>query len=318
MRIKNLYLSQKIKFIILSLFLIVILLLPIFSIATNRSKIYVDASVNSSGDGSSSHPYKKIGEALKHAGKKNQVFVRKGTYRENIEIPGGVQVVGADKEKVVIQADEDDRSVVLMNNKSELVKVTVRKGKHGIKINSGDRASINKCVIKDNDQAGIFIMKGSADKDDRVVIKDTKIKNNGKSGIFSDKRKVVLIDNEIYENDGDGIYLSDIATFAWIEDNDIHNNSKSGVVGRLDGSNIFITKSKIHNNKREGIQIESFGRTGYVEIKNSKINNNKNFAVAKVHRANSSKNVWSGMKFIGNNIFQGNGKGAISAIMTIL
>lgn len=315
MSTKSLNLSQKNKLGILAVILLLFLVLPIFSMATSRTKIYVDASVSTSGDGSSSRPYKTIKEALKKANKKNQVFIRKGTYKENIEIPEGVQVVGVDRDDVKIEATNKNNSVVLMNNKSELVKVTVRKGKNGVKVNPGDRASINKCIIRDNDKDGVVIQDGKVNKDDRVVITNSTIKDNGRAGIFANKRKVVLMDNEIYGNDGDGVNLDD-SMFAWVKDNEIRNNSKTGLTAKLDGSDIFIVSNKIKNNRKDGIQVETFGKSGNMEIQKNKITGNGGSAIVRIQRGNFPKTAWAGLKIFANNVYANNGKIAVPPVIS--
>lgn len=302
--------------IIGSILLLVVFVLPVLVLARQDEKIYVDAEASGAEDGSSGHPYKTIGKALNKADDNTEIHIAAGTYKENIEIPKGVEVYGSDKNDVIIQAKNDDEPVVVMKNKTKINKVTIKKGKHGIKVKEDSRASIIKCVIKDNDKDGIRISGGKADKKKEVSITDSVIKNNGRTGIFSETRRIVIMDNEITDNESDGIDLA-AGTSAWIRGNLVKNNDGSGMKLILDSSNIWTKNNTYYGNEREGVEVNGFGKAGRIDLNKSKFYKNERYGIAKVQRGNFSSSIWNGFTVQNNNKYWMNKIGDISKIIFI-
>lgn len=294
--------------------LIAVCVLPFFTFAHTK-KIHVDADAKGEMDGSSDHPYKKIGDALKHAKKGTEIDVAKGIYDESIVIPKGVTVVGSDKYDVVIDGNKN-KSVVEMEDNSKLIKVTVKDGRYGVEVGKNDEALILKCSIKENEKGGIKINGGAVDKKDGVSIIESEINSNDGVGIYAEKRKIVLMDNQIMKNDHDGVII-EAGSNAWIERNYFNKNEGSGIKMTLDGSSITVKKNKIRGNLREGIEINAFGAKGSINIFNSKFWENKRYAIARVLRGNASSAVWSGVKTSVGNTFWATGIGNVSPIIRV-
>lgn len=309
-------LKQINRTVLVSATIIVLLLMPLLSLAGKETKLYVDDDASGNEDGSSSHPYKTIGEALKHADKDTKINIRKGTYKENVEIPNGVELIGSDTDAVIIKADDKDRAVVKMNNDTKLMRVTIKDGEQGIKVKEGDKALIYKCEIKDNDENGIYIEAGEKSKKEEVSILKSKIKDNGRSGIFTQGRKVVIEDSEISGNKSDGIDLGS-GTKAWIEGNEIRDNRGSGLKIELDGAEVSTDKNLISNNKREGIEVNLKWKSGSVNLKGDQIKRNSNFGISRVQRASVNQSLWNGLS-VGNSVsFLENGKSNVSHIFKL-
>lgn len=297
--------------------LIFAFILPIISFAGD-DKIFVDGDYDGVEEGTASQPYKTISKALKNSDSNTKVIVEKGTYKENIKIPKGVEVHGVDRNDVIIKADDDDDPVVEMKDDTKISKVTIRGGKVGIKVGRDhEDISIVKCIIKDNDKDGIKLEKGSTSKKDAVSITESKIKDNGKSGIYSKKRRVVLMDNEIYDNDRDGVDL-EAGVSAWIQNNEIRDNEGSGMKFTLDDSKIWTKGNKIKNNDHEGIEIKAFGEEpGRIDISKSDFKRNDNYGVARVQEGYVPRHFWDSLTFDDRNTFIENKLGAISSIIQI-
>lgn len=302
--------SIKKKEVIASLLLLAILILPVFSFA-GTSKIYVDKDASGKQDGSLKNPYKTITQALKKANDNDEVHIASGTYRENIEIPSEVKVYGSDKDKVIIEAKDDDEEVVALNNKSLIDGVTIRGGKYGVEVNENDKASIIKCIIKNNKKDGIYIEKGSVEDKKKVSIIETEIEKNGRSGIFSEKRRLVIIDNFIHDNDSDGIDIA-AGSSAWIEGNKMKENDGSGMKVVLDGSEIWTKNNTFYDNNREGLEINAYGNAGRVDINKSKFYKNDRWGIAKVQKGQFPVSVWNGATVQDNNLFWENKTGNVS------
>lgn len=295
--------------------LLAIFVMP-FVILADGKKIYVDDNASGTQDGTSGHPYKTISVALKHADEDTEVHIAAGTYKENIEIPEGVEIFGENKDTVIIEAEDDDEPVIDTSDHNKINKVTVKKGKYGIEVGKDDKVSIIKCTIKDNDKDGVRIKEGKVDDKHKVSITDSEIRNNGWSGIYSEKRRIVLINNDIHDNDGDGIDL-EAGTKAWIDQNKVKNNDGSGLKVTLDGSSIWTDDNSFSENEREGVEVNTYGGTGIVDIKDNHIHDDDRFGIARVQRGYFPANIWNGLVIHSDNIFYGNKYGNVSHIVIV-
>jgi pectin methylesterase-like acyl-CoA thioesterase len=308
--------SQKTKAEIAGgILLLTIFVFPLLLLAKG-DKIYVDDDASGTQNGSSNHPYKTISQALKKAGKHDEVHIRPGVYEENIEIPEGVDVYGSGENEVILKASDDDEPVVKMNHKTTINKVTIKDGKDGIKVGRDDRVSIIKCVIEDNKRNGVNVREGDIEDKRKVSVTESVIKDNGSAGIYSEKRRIILIDNEITENDGDGIIL-EAGAKAWLEGNSVKDNEKSGMKFTLDGSEIWTKNNTIRDNKREGIEINAFGGSGRIDINKSKMYKNGRYGIARVQRGFFSSSAWNGFIVQDDVKFWDNGFGSLSNIIVI-
>ncbi|EKD46946.1 MAG: hypothetical protein ACD_67C00006G0001, partial [uncultured bacterium] len=204
-----------------------------------------------------------------HADKNTDVHVAKGVYVDNIEIPKGVRIFGSDENDVIIRAKSKKKVVVSMKDNTEINKVTIEKGNEGIWVKEDASVSIIKTIVKDNKETGIRIASGSTKKKEAVNITDSVIKDNGRAGIFSQKRRLVLINNEISSNESDGVDIAK-GSSAWIEDNKFKDNDGSGLKLTLDGSDIWTKSNSYRDNKHSGIEINAFGAAGRVDINKSR------------------------------------------------
>jgi len=297
--------------------LIVALMFPGVSFAGTED-IYVDADASGTQDGSSNHPYETIGDAIDEADNidgKVEIHVASGTYKENIVVPKKVKIVGNDKKKVIIKAD-DDKIAVKLNHKSEILKVTIKGGKYGVTIDDGDRALIKDCIIKNNRKDGIKVKKASVKDKYIATIEDNKIYDNGGSGIYSEKRQLSIVNNEIINNDGDGIDIEG-GSSAWIYKNHVKDNDKSGLKLTLDGSNIWTKNNTYRDNGREGIEVEAYGGSGRVDINKSKLYKNERYGIARVQRGSFASSVWNGLTVQEDTTFWENVLGTLSGVVRV-
>lgn len=299
-----------------SILLILVFVLPIVSLA-GTTKIHVDAGASGKEDGSNSHPYKNLREALKHADKGDEIHIKSGKYKGNIEVPEKVKIFGEDRDKVVIEADDNGYETVDLNHGSELNKVTVKGGNYGVRVGKNDRASIVNCVIKDSRKHGVLIEEGKSDDKYKVSISKSLIENNGRKGIYSAQRRLVLIDNIITGNGNDGAEIEAFSR-AWLEGNKFKDNKGSGLKMTLDGAYIWIKGDSFTKNKREGIEVNAYGQAGTIDIRKSKIANNDRWGIARVQRKNFPAAVWNGLNVQENTELFANEFGNISHLFLII
>lgn len=316
MKEANKALSKRKMEIMGGLLLVAVVVLPFFTFAGSRKDIYVDGSKKGEEKGTQEKPYHTISEALAHSNGRTDVHVAKGVYSDNIEIPKGVRVFGTSQHEVIIRAKKSNKVVVSMKDDSEINKVTIEKGREGIWVKEDAEVSIIKTIVRDNDKDGIKIGKGSIKKDDPVIITDSLIENNGRAGIYSQKRRLVLIDNEITKNESDGMDIASGAS-AWIENNRIKDNDGSGMKLTLDQSNIWTKSNTFRDNDHGGLEVNANGGEGRIDINKSKFLENKTFGVARISRNAGADKTFNGLTIQDNNVFEMTKLGTVSPIMNL-
>lgn len=297
---------------------IALLTIPTFVFSSHKHEIFVDDDASEDQDGSSSHPYKTIDEALDHADGKTEIHVAKGEYEENIKIKKDVKIFGAGKDKTVIKADDNDEPVVFMKDDTELTDVTVKGGKDGVRIDDHAEASIIDCRIKDSRDDGIHIEHGDVKEAEKVVISESEIKDNKRAGIYSETRRLVIIDNEIVDNKSDGIDVAG-GSSAWIAGNYIARNDASGLNLKIDGSNIWTKHNQVRYN-HNGLAVYFYGGAGKINLEKSKIVNNDNYGISKFQKFSLAvdNGLWKKYLTIAPDAeLWGNAKGLISGITQI-
>ncbi len=296
--------------------LLAVFLAPFFSRAEESKKIYVDCNSSFTQDGSVAHPYQTISQALSQAKENTEVHIADGVYRENIVIPKGVQVYGDNRDKVIIKADDDDNPTVSMKDQTRLDGVTVEKGEHGIYIQENKKVSIVDCRVVNNRKDGIYIEESQTNKRYLVSISKTIIENNGRAGIYSEKRKLSVTESLIQNNEGDGAIFQE-GSKVWLYKNIFKKNEKSGLKLVLDNSQIWSKKNTYRQNKREGIEINAYGKPGIIDIGNSRIHNNGRWGIARIQRENFSETIWKGFNVQTDTRYWENGSGDFSEIIKI-
>lgn len=261
--------------------------------------IYVDGNSTGKMDGSSKHPYDSIQKAIDKASNQENkaVFVRSGVYRENIDIWEDVEVVGEDREEVIIKAKDDDKEVAKMHDDSILRNVTLKDGKRGIEVGGGDEATIKNCVIKDNEKDGIKVKSAEVEDKNEVDIRENIIEKNGWNGIYSETRKIVIKDNEITKNGADGIEVLS-GSEALVEDNKLRENDGDGLKLTLDNSEIWVDDNTFYDNGREGLEVRVEGGRGMIEVKSSKFYKNDRFGIARIEIRPFDNSHWETDLFI--------------------
>lgn len=244
--------------------------------------IYVDRDNKGKEDGSHDHPYRSIDKALGKAKKGSTVFVAKGRYKTNVTIPRDVRLVGGKSTGDVIIEGDNDKPTVTMKEDAEIKKITIKGGRHGIRVEDGAEAKIIEVVIKDSVRDGIHIDKGSTAKKDEVYIEKVEIKDNRMAGIFSEKRSVVILDTDIVRN-GDGLdFVAEVK--AWVKDTRINDNRGSGLKLVMDGAAFWSRDVSIRRNGREGVEVNAYGAAGKIGLKEAVILGNGRYGIAKVVR----------------------------------
>jgi len=306
------------KEVFVGFFLVCIIALPVFVFGGSQV-IFVDKDAQGTEEGTSENPYHSISRALDHAKSGAEVRVKNGEYKENITLPKNVKLVGDSnkRDKVVIKAKNEDRPTVTMKDQSELSYVTVKEGRHGIRIVEDAKAHLYNVVVKNSNRDGIHIDSAKTDKRHRVFLDTVEVTKNDRAGIFSEKRFIVLINSYITLNKSDGVDFA-MGTEAWLEKNSFSGNKGSGLKLVLDDSEIWSKSNNVRNNGREGVEINAYGATGNIGFKKATFFNNGQYGIARIARTSSAMNTFGGLQNgtgVNENHIEGNKKGDISPIV---
>lgn len=185
---------------------------------------------------------KEIFKALRLAQVGDTVFVRSGTYHENLVLPDGVVLRGEDMLKTVINGSRRG-PVIIAGNNSIIENLTIQNGLVGVLCKNA-AAVIQRNLILDNKGTGIhalialpqiknnIIMRNKwtgifceAAKSLNTAIENNVILENGYAGIHCANNTQVLIRNNIlYDNGEYGIYCDKQAKPSRIIYNNIYKN----------------------------------------------------------------------------------------------
>jgi hypothetical protein len=308
------------KGILLGATLIALAVSP-FLVFGGREVIHVDSKASGMEDGSRSHPYDTISEGLDHADDGDEVEVEKGTYEENITLPKGVWLYGAggDRDDVVIKANHDDKPTVEMKHDSKLSDVTVRGGRHGVRILEDSKARLYDVRVTKSNRDGIHIDSAEVSKKRRIVLDKVEVEKSDRSGVYSEKRSITIIDSTIHDNGGDGVDLAS-GTHAWLEKSDFNSNRGSGAKLVLDGASIWSKNNNFKKNGREGIEVSSFGGQGTIEFKKAEVSGNGRYGVARLGKTAKGMQMFGNLSFgigINGSIISGNALGNLSPVLWV-
>jgi len=254
---------------------------PVVVLGGSKS-IYVDKDNKGSQDGSKDHPYSTIGKAVKKAKGSTVIYVAKGTYKENITLPKNTKLVGGKKTGDVVIKGDNDEPTITMKDDTEINKITVSGGRHGIRVEEYAEAKIIDMVVKDSARDGIHIDRGTLAKKDQVFIEKSSIRSNRLAGIFSEKRTLIVLETDIEKN-GDGVDLV-AGVKAWFDQSRILDNRGSGFKLVLDGASFWAKDTSIRRNGREGVEVNAYGATGTIGFKKSTVIDNGRYGLAKAAR----------------------------------
>jgi len=306
------------KEILMGLTLIILVVLPVIAFGKS-GVIYVDDDAKGKQDGSSSNPYKTISKALDKAKKGDEVRVYNGTYDENITIPSGVEVISVrgNREKVIIKSDNNDKPTVTMKDGTRLTRVTVKGGRHGVRVVEDAKATIYNVIIKDSKRDGIHADKARNEKSKQLVIDKVQIHDNELAGIYSEKRRISITSTDIWSNKLDGIDVEAGANI-WMEGSKSNANGGSGLKLEIDGSSVWTKNNSFRYNGRDGIEVSGSGAGGTVSIKDAKLIQNGGYGIARLARSAQANKSFDGIKQgvdKSTNTFDKNAKGDFSPIL---
>lgn len=297
---------------------------PVFVFATSYD-VYVDAS-NDSGteDGSQANPYNTITEgivmALGNDKDDRKVYVANGQYREQVKIEEDVELYGQSKNDTIIYGKDDDDDefsyAVKMKDDSKIKDFRVKYGKTGILVDEDAKATIEDCKIKKFDKIGIEVLGADRNNKKLFTIKDSEVYDGDGKAFYIRKRKIDIRDNEIHNNEEEGIDLRSKVK-GKIYDNEIYDNGESGIEFEMREAKLKIKDNDIEDNSGSGINAQYRGKNKtakYVYIEDNKIEDNSDFGIrcSRPQGGTPPVDYFSKPFSLSENVFEGNGDGIFS------
>ena len=224
------------------------------------------------------------------------IYVKSGTYHENVTINKSITLLGADKETTIIDGDASDDVVSIVADEVTVSGFTLQNSgtngfsacDSGIDIRSNyNTISRNKII---NNWCGINFYQSSNNKITGNII------SANEHGIFSFSlvENNFISKNDIIDNNCYGIYFVNNSNYNTISFNTIENNSAGITI--LDSSNNEILENAIINNNGSAVDLTVL--CNYNLISNNIIAHNNGNGIELPH---SSYNTISGNTIIDNN-----------------
>jgi hypothetical protein len=256
--------------------------------------IYADADASGTEDGSSDHPFKKIQDALDEArDEERDVYVRAGEYEENLKVWEGIKLQGSDQDEVEIKADDDDDPVIKMYDDTEIRGLTLKDGQYGVLVNDGSNAYVEDCKIIDNDDDGIYAEKSETKNDEKLEVYNSTISDNGWNGIYLEEKKFSIKNNEIFDNDKDGVEFKK-GSEGVFEKNRVKHNDGVGLRATIDGSEIYVKNNTFRDNDKSGMEVRAEGAEGLIIVNfKNKFYKNEDFGIVRVEENPFQASQWN-------------------------
>jgi len=165
--------------------------------------IYVDDDAPPGGDGSLEHPFRTIEEGIDASSNGDTVFVFEGKYYEHIRINTSIDLIGEDKDLVIIDGGGYDSVVFIKSNRVNVTGFTIQNGGffNFPMLNAaiycvGDECTITDNIIKDNLYNGILLYNSS-----NSILTENIIKDNIFGLYFLAINNCIISNNVIIKNE---------------------------------------------------------------------------------------------------------------------
>ncbi len=230
---------RKLTLFFLSLAMLFSFIVIVIEIAprVDAPTIYVDDDNTGIEDGSQTHPWNTIQEAVNAAQPGDTVYVYNGTYNEHVIINKPLNLVGASRDNTTIDAGGSGDAVKPTVDWVNITGFNLTGAGSGDEEAGVDLYGVSHCRIINNTVSfsgkhGINIRMSAGNH----IIKNNKVISNNVNGIYLwHSRNNVITDNNMSGNMG-GAYLG-FSEYNTITCNNIWNNSGNGITLMISSNN---------------------------------------------------------------------------------
>jgi len=236
--------------------------------------------------------YPTIQEAINKANNGDTVYVRQGTYFENIVVNKTISLVGENKSMTVINGNKTGTTISVKALNATIEEFTITNGTNGgLVISDAGGIIVRNNVIINNlgpkypsyfSGAGMVVHNSI-----NCLVSRNLVKFNDKTAIKIGSSHKIIIDNNTIQNNGEGISISGSTNCKLRQNTIIGDNSNFGVSGwglssyihDIDPSNTINGKPIFYLVDKHDLQMEplTFPEVGYLALINSTNVTVKNF-----------------------------------------
>ena len=274
---------------------------------------YVDKSYDGSQDGSKEKPFTNISDAINADDSDAKIFIKKGTYGENIVIGKGIDLYGENRSKVLLSGK------IEMEDNSSINDLTITDVATAVLVGHDASAQINSCTIKKFGKIGVEVLSGNG----KIAIKNSSIYGGQGKGIYIELgRKIEISGNDIYGNKEEGIDVR-AKVNGVIKNNNIHDNGESGIEIIIGSSDVLISGNDIKKNGASGIASQFYQETkkiGAISINANTIAKNKKYGLdcALPSGGKPDSSYWGDSINLIENDMEANGMRSVSSFCHII
>ena len=259
--------------------------------------LYVDDD-NTAGpwDGSKENPYQSIQEAIDEAYDGWTVYVKNGTYNENIIINKTVNLDGENPDTTVIDGSNQGIVVYVQAPNVRITGLTIQNS-GSKRLDSGIRTlsldtnfTLKNCILQNND-VGLYLNCGDFETftgAENIVENNTITKNS--IGIFTVwVEKNTIQNNKIYDNLEHGVEM-EASRYSTLKNNEIYDNGGVGILmhGVCDESQIL---GNLIENNSQGILLKDTDKCKISD--NNFVNNDEQASFVRSRGNRWTGNYWS-------------------------
>ncbi len=238
--------------------------------------------------------YSTIQEAVNHANPGDTIYVRNGTYLENIVVNTSISLIGENRSTTIIDGNFTGTVLNIAANNVKVVGFTIQESGNypnssiyisegttgtnitgniiarssiGIRLNSSTLSTICQNIIRENSVYGVLLHSSSNN-----TILDNYITHNDNAIYAKNSLNNTIIENEIINNQYHPIWLEDLCNYNVVSENNMKGNGE-GLWLWISCSFNVISKNNVVDNGFFGIGLYNYCENNIVE-KNNITNNN--------------------------------------------
>jgi parallel beta-helix repeat protein len=274
---------------------------------------YVDIEAKETGEGTKDEPFEDIKEAMEELeGKKGEVYIKDGTYKDSFTIPEGIELIGQGRSTVKISGQ------ITMQNNTSLRNLTLIGSSIPITVKGDADVKIKECTISNFGSIGIKVLPGNGD----FELSESKITGGIGKGLYLQRgSEIEIVDNVVTNNGEEAIDIREKVE-GIIRNNHIEDNGESGIELIVGSSELRIEGNKIKDNGSSGIAFqfyEDFDKKGDILVAGNDVSKNDNygFDCKKPQGGSSGSSYWKDSIELVNNDIHNNRKSINSSCKLI-